>query len=185
MEVVFQCRKDVTQREKIHFSWFLSVVLWKSTYDLFFFLGGGGATLDISVVLKFLKCVLNLSYLRNLLDFLIYSPYNISCNKICAKYIKMLQQECDLFFFSIKTDCDFIKVDNKKLLLLVNFWSVYRKKRFISNRRLSKLEKWHSVKWFSQISWANKFPASKYSFVGNYSTQKAPLQVDRIQSILV
>ena len=78
-------------------------------------------TLDISVVLKFLKCVLNLSYLRNLLDFFIYSPYNILCNKICAKYIKMLQQECDLFFFSIKTDCDFIKVDNKKLLLLVNF----------------------------------------------------------------
>ena len=147
--------------------------------------GGGGVTLDISVVLKFLKCVLNLSYLRNLLDFLIYSPYNILCNKICAKYIKMLQQECDLFFFSIKTDCDFIKVDNKKLLLLVNFWSVYRKKRFISNRRLSKLEKWHSVKWFSQISWTNKFPASKYSFVGNYSTQKAPLQVDRIQPILV
>ena len=153
----------------------------KTRYDLL----GGGVTLDISVVLKFLKCVLNLSYLRNLLDFLIYSPYNISCNKICAKYIKMLQQECDLFFFSIKTDCDFIKVDNKKLLPLVNFWSVYRKKRFISNRRLSKLEKWHSVKWFSQISWANKFPASKYSFVGNYSTQKAPLQVDRIQSILV
>ena len=153
----------------------------KTRYDLL----GGGVTLDISVVLKFLKCVLNLSYLRNLLDFLICSSYNILCNKICAKYIKMLQQECDLFFFffSIKTDCDFIKVDNsnRKLLLLVNFWSIYRKKRFISNRRLSKLEKWHSVKWFSQISWTDKFPA----IVGNYSTQKAPLQFDRIQPILV
>ena len=31
----------------------------------------------------------------------------------------------------------------------------------------------------------NKFPAAKYSIVGNYSTQKAPLQDDRIQLVLV
>ena len=119
-EVEFQCRKDVTQRErerKFILADFYQFFYGKTRYDLL----GGGVTLDISVVLKFLKCVLNLSYLRNLLDFLICSSYNILCNKICAKYIKMLQQECDLFFFSIKTDCDFIKVDNKKLLLLVNF----------------------------------------------------------------
>ena len=31
----------------------------------------------------------------------------------------------------------------------------------------------------------NKFPAARYSIVGNYSTQKAPLQENRIQPILV
>ena len=32
---------------------------------------------------------------------------------------------------------------------------------------------------------ANKFPAAKWSIVGNYSAQKAPLWEDRIQPILV
>ena len=31
----------------------------------------------------------------------------------------------------------------------------------------------------------NKFPAAKYSIVGNYFTQKAPLREDRIQMKII
>ena len=52
--------------------------------------------------------------------------YN-TCNKIRAKYVKMKETRIR-FQFLIKTECDFIKMDNRNFALLVSFWSICRKK---------------------------------------------------------
>ena len=78
---------------------------------------------------------------------------------------------------------DFIKMDNrKKLLFLVNFWSIYRKKRFISKRRrLLKFMifiKWHLIQsnFIGQIS----FQLSNTLLLATIPQKKAPLRDDRI-----
>ena len=45
--------------------------------------------------------------------------YN-TCNKIRAKYVKMKETRIR-FQFLIKTECDFIKMDNRNFALLVSF----------------------------------------------------------------
>ena len=76
-----------------------------------------------------------------------------------------------------------LKMKNrKKLLLLVNFERSVGKKDFFKKKKILKSMVFDSVKFHG----TNKFPASKYSVIGNYSTQKAaPVLDDRIQQNLV
>ena len=60
----------------------------------------GGVTLDIWVFVKFLKYVLNLSYLRNLLNFK-DCLYNKLYNKICEKCIDKIIMWCSGHFSSV------------------------------------------------------------------------------------
>ena len=83
--------------------------------------------------------------------------------------------ETRTWFFLIKKECEFIKMDTWKKLLLM-------KKTFISKRQsLLKL----IIFIVTMIFIIFKFPASKSSIIGNYSTQKAPLRDDWIQPILI
>ena len=57
---------------------------------------------------------------------------------------------------------------------------LFQKKKIIKINGIYKMA-FDSVKLYG----TNKFPAAKYSIVGKYSTQKAPLRDDRIQPVLV